>query len=236
MISIRPAWGPIVQLKRLNFLVTFALLTLLVGFTISGAATSVPHATSTTETVPRCGYMTNEYQGRLGLYIADGSVSCAQAAQVMSQAFSNAPSTTIATDESLYADGWVCGGQMGEYFCSWPYLQVEADDPQKEVIALSCSNPGCPDSTTAQRTSTLPCSAGTPVGDGEYSNGSVTWVRGMTCEAALALIEPHHSELVGKKTGTTYVLDGFRCKVVYPGGPDVINECTAGSRAFHFYN
>jgi len=174
--------------------------------------------------------MTNAYRGRLGLYIADGSVSCAQAAQVMSQAFSNAPSTTIATGESLYADGWVCGGQMGGYSCSWPYLQVEADDPQKEVIALSCSNPGCPDSTTAQRTSMLRCSAGTPEGDGEYSNGTVTWVRGMTCEAVLALIEPHRSELVGKRTGTTYVLDGFRCKVVYPGGPDVVDECTAGSR------
>ena len=123
---------------------------------------------------------------------------------------------------------------MGGYSCSWPYLQFEANDQQKEVIALSCSNPGCPGSTTAQRTSTLPCSAGTPEGDGEYSDGSVIWVRGMTCEAALALIEPHHSELVGKRAGTTYVLDGFRCKVVYPGGPDFVDECVAGSRASTF--
>jgi hypothetical protein len=223
-----------VQLKRLIFLVAVALLTSLGGFNISGAATSVPHAVSTTKTVPRCGYMTNAGHGRLGLYIADGSVSCAQAARVMSRAFSNAPSTTVATGESLYADGWVCGGQMGGYSCSWPYLQFEANDQQKEVIALSCSNPGCPGSTTAQRTSTLPCSAGTPEGDGEYSDGSVIWVRGMTCEAALALIEPHHSELVGKRAGTTYVLDGFRCKVVYPGGPDFVDECVAGSRALHF--
>lgn len=79
--------------------------------------------------VPRCGYTTVRYWGKVGVY--PWHVSCAAAKRVLIASEARHVRTKVftavgaVTDDggAVLIDGkwWVCGGRMGSYFCGYPY-------------------------------------------------------------------------------------------------------------------
>jgi hypothetical protein len=85
--------------------------------------------------VARCGYASSPY-GQLGVYIEKGDVSCSAGRRLIHREF-YAPGESIGTGSVRYPSGWVCGGQMGSYFCAKP-LWYPPDHPKRYVTALAC--------------------------------------------------------------------------------------------------
>jgi hypothetical protein len=85
--------------------------------------------------VGRCGFTQSPY-GRLGVYIEKGPVSCRQGRHLIHEEF-HASGESIGTGEVRYPSGWVCGGQMGSYFCAKP-LWHPPGHPRRYVAALAC--------------------------------------------------------------------------------------------------
>ncbi len=85
--------------------------------------------------VARCGFARSPY-GSLGVYIEKGSVSCGKGRRLIHRAF-YAPGESVGTGSVRYPSGWVCGGQMGSYFCAKP-LWRPGGHPKKYVAALAC--------------------------------------------------------------------------------------------------
>lgn len=85
--------------------------------------------------VGRCGFTGSPY-GRLGVYIEKGPVSCAKGRRLIHRGF-HAPGEAVGTGDVRYPSGWVCGGQMGSYFCARP-LWDPGGHPREYVAALAC--------------------------------------------------------------------------------------------------
>jgi hypothetical protein len=85
--------------------------------------------------VDRCGFTSSPY-GRLGVYIEKGRVSCRKGRHLIHREF-YAPGKSVGTGSVLYPNGWVCGGQMGSYFCAKP-LWYPNEQPKEYVGALAC--------------------------------------------------------------------------------------------------
>jgi hypothetical protein len=107
------------------------------------AVAAVP-AAGRTVTVKRCGYVgSGSY--KWGIYPVDGHVSCKQAKALMWRAQTKPGIPTGSYSDERYPDGWLCGGQMGYYFCGWPYSK--ARHPFTRLInAQACHllHVGCP--------------------------------------------------------------------------------------------
>jgi hypothetical protein len=78
------------------------------------------------------------------------------------------------------------------------------------------------------------CHAGKVEGDGEYTDGAVIWVRGITCERALGLVKPRYSAIKLMAVGTHFKLGTFGCRITYPGGPNTVKVCSHDKRGFRF--
>lgn len=78
------------------------------------------------------------------------------------------------------------------------------------------------------------CHAGSVEGDGEYSDGAVIWVRGISCQAALDLVKPQYERIRVLSVGSHFQLGMFACSITYPGGPDTIKVCGLGEQEFRF--
>ena len=80
-----------------------------------------------------------------GGYVAEGRVSCSQGKFLIHREFSQA-GVDVGTGEARYRDGWVCGGQMGYYFCRYPYSRFVSGKYTREVDAQACKSRGvgCP--------------------------------------------------------------------------------------------
>jgi hypothetical protein len=85
--------------------------------------------------VARCGFARSPY-GRLGVYIERGQVSCGKGRRLIQRAF-HGPGESVGTGSVRDPDGWVCGGQMGSYFCAKP-LWHPGRHPDQYVAALAC--------------------------------------------------------------------------------------------------
>jgi hypothetical protein len=91
----------------------------------------------------RCGHTSSPY-GALGVYVAEGRLTCAEGAFLIHREFKGG-GISMPTDEARYPDGWICGGQMGFYFCFWPW-NAPHDRFTKRVYAQACTiaEVGCP--------------------------------------------------------------------------------------------
>jgi hypothetical protein len=100
--------------------------------------------TDRTASVRRCGLVGSPY-GPLGVYPALGHVSCAKSKALIERSFNQA-GIPVGTGESRYRDGWVCGGQMGYYFCNYPYRNFSTGKYTQMVDARACRlrGVGCP--------------------------------------------------------------------------------------------
>jgi hypothetical protein len=125
------------------------------GFGVGSALGAAPRAAR--RSVSRCAVLSRPagvhvyFPKRLGIYIAAGSVSCAEGEQLIRRAFTVAGTPTGAGDMARYPGGWTCGGQMGSYECLYPYSRAVNPHFTEEVIGLDCTaRPvGCPTRTTA---------------------------------------------------------------------------------------
>jgi hypothetical protein len=109
------------------------------------AAVAAAETPARYRSVARCG-RTSSPIGPLGLYVAEGRVTCAKAAFLIHRPSTNAEVTLIGLgDYGRYPDGWLCGGQMGYYFCFWPWNAPHLRYRER-VYAQSCTTAGvgCP--------------------------------------------------------------------------------------------
>lgn len=85
--------------------------------------------------------------GPIGVYIEKGHVSCREGEKRLADALEG-KGTPLQTGESRY-QGWVCGGQMGHYFCRKPFPNAN-----EEVVGEACDFSGvsCPARVTADDT------------------------------------------------------------------------------------
>lgn len=80
--------------------------------------------------------------------------------------------------------------------------------------------------------------AGAPVGDGEYSNGVIEFVRHISCRHALRLARPNYRRILrlqsetGEPTGT-FRSGGF-IATGKPPDPTTLSAATPGGRRFRF--
>lgn len=112
------------------------LLTLALSESAAFASADAPRAaTHSSHWVQRCGFAGSPY-GRLGVYVEKGPVSCRKGRHLIHQEF-YAPGESVGTGNVLYPNGWVCGGQMGSYFCAKPLWQPHGH-PEQYVAALAC--------------------------------------------------------------------------------------------------
>lgn len=190
-----------------------ALLTILVS---AGLAAS-RSADATAATHHRCGYM-GTGSDRSGLYVLEGNVTCQTAKRLISQMSQAAVPVWASMD--LYQSGWVCGGQMGTYVCSWP---------GKFVLDLLCDSAanqtGCPDLTTYRAFAY----------QAKVVNGCPARVLLSGAAYELDIMAMSH---VGCNTARTEVflqgenrnVKGFRCWVLKPGKRFIegATECARG--------
>jgi hypothetical protein len=126
------------------------VLALVVALGMQPAAAAAPR--ERTVTVNRCGVLSapahprSFFPKRLGVYLAQGRVSCREGEYLIRRAFTVAGVDTGVGDSERYRDGWVCGGQMGYYFCAYPASQLRTRRFTKEVLAQDCTDRqvGCP--------------------------------------------------------------------------------------------
>jgi hypothetical protein len=124
-----------------------AIIAIASGFSLAmSAGGPSPAAAHGSDRVRRCGYASSPY-GKLGVYIEKGQVPCRGGRRSIRRAFYATGESVGPTDSVRYPDGWVCGGQMGTYFCGKP-LWLGGGHPRQYVLALACRrslNPaGCP--------------------------------------------------------------------------------------------
>jgi hypothetical protein len=123
-----------IPLQRRAFAALLVALT--VGLSVAVVSPGMAGATSQgSRWVGRCGFTQSPY-GRLGVYIEKGSVSCREGRHLIHREF-HASGESVGTGDVRYADGWVCGGQMGSYFCAKP-LWHPPGHPKRYVAALAC--------------------------------------------------------------------------------------------------
>jgi hypothetical protein len=123
--------------SRLAHRLVFAFL----GTSAAALALLIPSVSETRplSTVTQCASTSSPY-GRIGIYVVRGPVSCRQAKFEIHRAF-RTPGVDLGTGITLYRDGWLCGGQMGYYFCSFPTLTGAA----RYVDGRACAPyAGCP--------------------------------------------------------------------------------------------
>ena len=78
--------------------------------------------------------------------------------------------------------------------------------------------------------------AGSPVGDGEYTEGAILDTRGISCKQALALVRPRYRGLYRDNrvgAGRSFRIGAFACKS-YLDGPNLLKRCLARHRRFDF--
>lgn len=78
--------------------------------------------------------------------------------------------------------------------------------------------------------------AGSPVGDGEYTEGAILDTSGISCKQALALVRPRYRALYrGNRIGAgrSFRIGAFACKS-YLDGPNLLKRCLARHRRFDF--
>jgi hypothetical protein len=96
------------------------------------------------------------------------------------------------------------------------------------AIATVAGGPG-----VARATKAVSCHAGKMLGDGEYSDGAVIWVKNMTCRQALALVKPRYDTIRTTPVSGHFRLGKFLCRVEL-SGPDTVKICSYRNRGFHF--
>jgi hypothetical protein len=78
--------------------------------------------------------------------------------------------------------------------------------------------------------------AGSPLGDGEYSEGAILDASGISCKQALALVRPRYRALYRDNrvgAGRSFRIGAFACKS-YLDGPNLLKRCLAQHRRFDF--
>jgi hypothetical protein len=125
-----------------------------IGAGLGATALSASAASSDVKnvTVARCGILhapahPKFFQPKeLGIYIAEGHVSCVRGKSLITMAFQVAGKDTGAGDTERYPNGWVCGGQMGYYGCEYPASQLHTGRFTASVQARECNLGGvkCP--------------------------------------------------------------------------------------------
>jgi hypothetical protein len=83
--------------------------------------------------VRRCSFTGSPY-GRIGVYLIKGRVGCDQAEFVIHRAFYASGTGIDTLSSTLFADRWICGGQMGSLHCQIPTYT----NPSVEVEGLAC--------------------------------------------------------------------------------------------------
>jgi hypothetical protein len=108
----------------------------IVAVMLLGGVVCAAVASAGTATTNRCGYTASK-QGRLGVYVVHGKVSCATAGRLLAGAFTQ-PGIGLdsPTGWELYKSGWTCQGQMGVYECDY--------GTRRTVYGLGCALQGCP--------------------------------------------------------------------------------------------
>jgi hypothetical protein len=106
------------------------------------AAVAVAKTPGPSRSVAICGHTSSPF-GSLGLYVAEGGVTCAKGAFLIHREF-KVEGISIG-NEGRYPDGWLCGGQMGYYFCFWPWNAPHLRFSER-VYAQACTiaGVGCP--------------------------------------------------------------------------------------------
>jgi hypothetical protein len=143
-LPTRP-WSHVYRARRLR-LALFAMLAMSVGLLTMwsvGLSSAAPVA-HTARTTARCGFTGSPY-GPLGVYAMKGRVSCSRAEFLLHREFYGRGTLTgNANPDELYKDGWLCGGQMGSYWCWFP----TPTNPTRAVEGLACRfGPKCPGRT-----------------------------------------------------------------------------------------
>lgn len=131
------------RVRPLGLVVALGVLCTLLGVrSAAGAAEPKSHVA---RSISRCGF-TNSPYGRIGIYVMKGKVRCRSAEFVVHRAFyvSGTP-INGAGSSALYADGWICGGQMGYYTCTSPTVS----NPSTAVEGIAChfGSVTCPPTT-----------------------------------------------------------------------------------------
>jgi|GEM_PF-6968731 len=78
--------------------------------------------------------------------------------------------------------------------------------------------------------------AGSPVGDGEYTEGAILNTSGISCKQALALVRPRYRALYRDNrigAGRSFRIADFACKSSLDG-PNLLKRCLARHRRFDF--
>lgn len=124
------------------------LIAVFLGVLLAAVA-SVPSTVRahTRRPASRCTITTSPY-GPIGVYVLTGRVSCHHATIEIHRSFyaHGVPLPDVAGTPELFSDGWICGGQMGYYFCQTPTLT----NPSAYVTGLACQTEQttCPVQTT----------------------------------------------------------------------------------------
>lgn len=135
--------------NRRRSLLAVIVAVLALGASLSFSAGSPPRAGAhSPHWVRRCGFTGSPY-GRLGVYVEKGPVSCHKGRHLIHKAFF-APGESVGTGFVRYPNGWVCGGQMGSYFCAKP-LWYPNGHPKQYVAALACHMGSGPDRVKCPR-------------------------------------------------------------------------------------
>lgn len=78
--------------------------------------------------------------------------------------------------------------------------------------------------------------AGRVEGDGEYTDGAIQSVHGISCARALALVSPRYRWIYAHWNQAYhhgFRIGSFHCRIT-PDGPDDLKSCSDGRRRFSF--